>query len=70
MFNEGFSKMGIRQVHLTGNEPMMKKNLSSLLQSLSRLPGIDEVVMTNTYLLDQHPATLYATGLRELNFLT
>jgi len=59
---------GISSVKLTGGEPLVRKGISSLIQQLSALPGIDEVSLTtNGSLLAQMAEDLKAAGLKRVN---
>ncbi len=63
-----FAGLGVRRIRLTGGEPTIRKDMVSLVARLSRVPGIDEVVMTtNGHLLADLAAPLREAGLREVN---
>ena len=60
--------LGIRKVRLTGGEPLVRKGLPDLVRELSRIPGIEEVVMTtNGALLSEHAEALARAGLSRVN---
>lgn len=60
--------LGVNKLRLTGGEPLVRLNLSRLVELLSQVEGIDEVSLTtNGILLDKHAAELKAAGLRRVN---
>ena len=62
------ARLGIREVRLTGGEPLVRKGVCRLVRMLAALPGVDEVAMTtNGILLDQYAETLKDAGLKRLN---
>ncbi len=62
------ARLGIRQLRLTGGEPLVRKNVTRLVEMLAAVPGIDEIAMTtNGILLDRHAEALKAAGLHRLN---
>jgi GTP 3',8-cyclase len=62
------SAMGVHDVRLTGGEPLVRKELWRLVESLSALDGVHDLSLTtNGYLLDRQVADLAAAGLRRIN---
>ena len=62
------SRMGINRLRLTGGEPLMRKNLPSLIQMLNEVDGIDDIAMTtNAYFLKDQAQSLKDAGLKRLN---
>jgi len=62
------AELGIKKVRITGGEPLVRIGLSSLLQMLARINGIDDIALTtNGTLLAQYAAELKAAGLRRVN---
>ena len=60
--------IGIRKVRLTGGEPLVREGIVELVQELSRIPGIDELVMTtNGALLSRYAERLAPAGLDRVN---
>jgi cyclic pyranopterin phosphate synthase len=54
---------GIRDFKLTGGEPLLRKDLTTLVELLRRLPGIGEISLTtNGLLLDRLAPALAAAG--------
>ena len=41
-----FAELGVRKIRLTGGEPLVRKDLDTLIAGLSRIPGIDDLAMT------------------------
>jgi cyclic pyranopterin phosphate synthase len=62
------ARLGVRKVRLTGGEPLLRKNLSTLVRKLSAIEGIEDLALTtNGVLLAQQAAELYDAGLRRIN---
>jgi GTP 3',8-cyclase len=60
--------LGIRKLRLTGGEPLLRKQLPTLVQMLLAIPGVQDLgLTTNGLLLQAQAAGLYAAGLRRLN---
>lgn len=60
--------LGIRKVRITGGEPLVKKNILSIVEGISQLEGIDNISMTtNGTLLSSFAADLKKAGLRNIN---
>ena len=63
-----FSRLGIKKIRLTGGEPLLRKNLSTLIYELKRLRGIEQVTLTtNGVLLKAFSGELIAAGLDGIN---
>ena len=66
-----FVRMGVRKLRLTGGEPLVRKNVMSLVRALSRHLGsgaLDELTLTtNGSQLVRHAADLAACGVRRIN---
>ena len=62
------SRIGIKRLRLTGGEPLMRKDLPTLVRMLTRLEGIEDVAMTtNAFFLKEHAEALKEAGLGRLN---
>ena len=62
-----FAGLGIRKIRLTGGEPLLRKDLATLVTQISLVPGIDQLTMTtNGLLLADQAATLRGAGLTGL----
>src|SRR5437867_6775805 len=62
------SYLGVRELRLTGGEPLMRRDLPVLARMLMRIEGIDDLaVTTNGLLLDQMAGPLVEAGVRRFN---
>jgi cyclic pyranopterin phosphate synthase len=60
--------LGIDKIRLTGGEPLMRRDLETLVRLLVDIPGIKDVgLTTNGLLLADHAQALYDAGLRRIN---
>jgi GTP 3',8-cyclase len=60
--------MGVEEVRLTGGEPLVRRELPTLVGLLSAVPGVDDLSLTtNGILLDRLAGPLVEAGLRRLN---
>ena len=63
-----FSRLGIKKIRLTGGEPLLRKNLPSLVRELKNIPAIEQVTLTtNGVLLKNFAQELIAAGLDSVN---
>jgi cyclic pyranopterin phosphate synthase len=62
-----FARAGVRKLRLTGGEPLLRRELPSLVRRLVAVPGIEEVALTtNGWLLARHAAALADAGLHRV----
>ncbi len=62
------ASMGINKVRLTGGEPLMRPNISKLIELLSQVAGIDDISLTtNGILLSKYAVKLRKAGLKRVN---
>jgi len=62
------ASLGINKLRLTGGEPLVRAELTRLVQMLSRIDGIDDIALTtNGVLLKQYAVNLREAGLRRVN---
>ena len=62
------SLAGIKKVRITGGEPLVRKGLVGLVESISLIPEIDDIALTtNGVLLPGAGKELKAAGLRRVN---
>ncbi len=62
-----FARLGVVKVRLTGGEPLMRRDLSTLVRKIAETPGIEDVALTtNGSLLRAQAAELRAAGLHRL----
>jgi GTP 3',8-cyclase len=60
--------MGVREVRLTGGEPLVRRGLAELVGLLAATPGVEDLSLTtNGVLLDRLAAPLVSAGLRRVN---
>ena len=63
-----FADCGVDRVRLTGGEPLLRKNIATLIAKLTALKGIKELTLTtNGVLLYQMADELKAAGLNRVN---
>lgn len=61
-------EQGITKVRLTGGEPLVRKDIVTLIKMLAELPGIEDLAMTtNGVLLDRYAVELKKAGLHRVN---
>jgi cyclic pyranopterin phosphate synthase len=59
-----FAELGVTKVRLTGGEPLLRRDLPSLVAMIAATPGITDIAMTtNGSLLAQHANALREAGL-------
>lgn len=62
------ARLGIRKIRLTGGEPLVRRDLPSLVAAIARIPGIEDISLTtNGMLLEKLAAPLAEAGLRRVN---
>ncbi len=61
-----FVSLGVNKIRLTGGEPLLRKDLPSILAGLSKLP-VSLSLTTNAVLVDRHVDTLRSAGLDHIN---
>jgi GTP 3',8-cyclase len=62
------ASMGLDEVRLTGGEPLVRRELPTLVGMLSSIPGVSDLSLTtNGILLDRLAGPLVDAGLRRLN---
>lgn len=63
-----FTELGVSKLRLTGGEPLVRKNVMSLIQALGRLPGLQELLLTtNGAQLDKLAGPLREAGVNRIN---
>ena len=61
-------KLGVEKVRLTGGEPLVRRNIVHLVESIARLEGIEDFAMTtNAILLPPLAGELKKAGLHRVN---
>jgi GTP 3',8-cyclase len=62
-----FSDLGVDKIRLTGGEPLLRKDLPTLVSMLADCPRIRDLAMTtNGVLLAEHAQALYEAGLHRV----
>ncbi len=62
------AEMGVEEIRLTGGEPLVRRDLTTLVEMVARTPGVQDLSLTtNGILLDRLAGPLVAAGLRRLN---
>ncbi len=62
------ASLGVTKIRVTGGEPLVRRDLPSLIARLTKIPGIRDLALTtNGVLLADHAQALYDAGLRRLN---
>jgi len=62
------ARLGVRKVRVTGGEPLVRRNVSTLVRKLSGVEGIEDLALTtNGVLLAAQARELYDAGLRRIN---
>ncbi|MEN8197229.1 MAG: radical SAM protein, partial [Pseudomonadota bacterium] len=66
-----FIDLGVRKLRLTGGEPLVRRNIMSLIRNLGRhldTGALDELTLTtNGSQLAKHAGDLHAAGVRRIN---
>lgn len=62
------AQVGIRKVRLTGGEPLVRRNLTGLVECIADIPEIDDIaITTNGLLFPAMAEELKAAGLKRVN---
>lgn len=62
-----FAAFGVTKIRITGGEPLMRKRLPALIESIAAADGIDDIALTtNGFFLAAHAQALKDAGLRRL----
>lgn len=63
-----FVELGVSRIRLTGGEPLVRRNVLSLIRSIGELPGLDELLLTsNGSQLADVANELADAGVRRIN---
>jgi GTP 3',8-cyclase len=63
-----FTELGVRKIRITGGEPLVRRNVLSLLNTLGQLPRLQELTLTtNGSQLTHFARDLRQAGVRRLN---
>src|ERR1051325_11684136 len=62
------AELGVRKVRLTGGEPLVRKDIVTLVEKVAAIPGIEDLSMTtNGFLLARCARDLANAGLNRIN---
>lgn len=65
---KAFVSLGVKKVRITGGEPLVRKDAPWLFNKISRLPGLNELVITtNGSQLEHQALVLKQAGVRRIN---
>ncbi|WP_166827682.1 GTP 3',8-cyclase MoaA [Thalassoroseus pseudoceratinae] len=60
--------LGVDKIRLTGGEPLVRRDLPSLIERLAAIPQIRDIgITTNGILLAEHAQAMWDAGLRRIN---
>lgn len=60
--------LGINKFRITGGEPLVRQDIATIVQAITRIPGIEDLgLTTNGIRLANQASTLYSAGLRRIN---
>src|SRR5690606_38419650 len=62
-----FVSLGVKKIRLTGGEPLVRRNILSLVQRLGAIPNLELVLTTNGSQLVKMAQPLKDAGVRRLN---
>ncbi len=58
-----FAGLGVEKIRITGGEPLVRRDLETLVEMLARIPGLELALTTNGALLEQKAQALADAGL-------
>ena len=65
---KAFVNLGVAKVRLTGGEPLVRKNLSSLVEQISGYDGLEDIALsTNAHHLGREAEALQKAGISRVN---
>ena len=65
---QAMAGMGLRKLRITGGEPLVRRDLSTLVRKLRAVDGIEDIALsTNAVLLEEQADELRAAGVDRLN---
>lgn len=63
-----FVNLGVHKIRLTGGEPLVRQNISSLVENIGKLDGLQELTLTtNGSQLKKYAPQLLAAGVERIN---
>ncbi len=68
LLGKAFVNLGVNKIRLTGGEPLVRRNVMSLVKNLGQLEGLDELVLTtNGSQLEKYAGQLHRYGVKRIN---
>ncbi|NJO17287.1 MAG: GTP 3',8-cyclase MoaA [Thioploca sp.] len=68
LVGQAFVELGVTKIRLTGGEPLVRKNILQLIQTLGHLAGLKELVLTtNGSQLPKMAQSLQVAGIKRIN---
>ncbi|MBL8148474.1 MAG: GTP 3',8-cyclase MoaA [Blastocatellia bacterium] len=65
---EVFVSLGITKIRVTGGEPLLRRGVVRFIESLAKIPGIEDLAMTtNAYFLPEFAEKLSKAGLKRVS---
>jgi len=65
---KSFTELGVNKLRLTGGEPLVRKNVMSLIEKIGKLPGLKELLLTtNGSQLEKLAVPLKDAGVTRIN---
>jgi len=66
--SEIFVGLGVNKIRLTGGEPLIRRDITKLIQNLNGIEGLKDLSLTtNGFMLKDLAQELYAAGLKRIN---
>lgn len=63
------ARLGIRKIRITGGEPLLRRDLTTLIESISKIPGIEDIALTtNGFGFIRLGDGLKSAGLKRITF--
>jgi GTP 3',8-cyclase len=63
-----FVALGVKKIRLTGGEPLLRKNITFLIERLTKIDGLEDIgLTTNGVLLEKFAGDLKNAGLNRIN---
>ncbi len=60
--------LGVKKIRITGGEPLMRKDLSTLIERINQIDGVEDIAMTtNGYFLPKYAKKLKSAGLKRVS---
>lgn len=65
---EAFTELGVKKIRLTGGEPLVRRDVMSLIRRIGQLPGLEELLLTtNGNQLQRYAGPLREAGVNRIN---